>query len=125
MKHPGFHISLAAVILVAIACTAGCSGQSADSLSALEVETPGSGRYERIKVNVGVVVSDSSIQATIPAKVSVGQTIEVSFSKNGQAITDSWQVVRISTKNTLCRLHSTPGRKVGNTVYVKPCRVLR
>lgn len=113
------------MLLAAIACVPGCSGQSAGSDSAQEVETPGSGRYERIKANVGVVVSDGSIQATIPTNVAVGQTIDVSFVKDGQEITDSWQVVRISTKNQLCRLHSAPDRTVGNTVYVKPCRVLR
>ena len=125
MTHPGFHRFSTALLLAAFACAPGCSGESAGSDTAQEVETPGSGRYERIKANVGVVVSDSSIQVTIPSNVSVGQIIDVSFVKDGQEITDSWQVVRISTKNKLCRLHSAPDRTVGNTVYVRPCRVLR
>jgi hypothetical protein len=125
MTHLGFQRYLVALLITAFVCATGCSGQSANSDSAQEVETPGTGRYDRIIVNLGIVVSDSSIQATIPSKVSVGQIIEVSFVKDGQEITDSWQVVRISTKGTLCRLHNARDRTVGNTVYVKPCRILR
>ena len=126
MTHRGSQRLFSTALLASIVLAAGCSGRSSGSDSpAQEVETPGTGRYERVKANVGVVVSDSSIRATIPVNVSVGQEIGVSFVKDGQEITDSWQVVRISTKGSLCRLHSAPDRTIGNTVYVKPCRVLR
>jgi hypothetical protein len=117
-KFP-FSLALAAFFLF------GCSGSDGDTSSAQFVETPGAGRYEKIKSNVGVVVSDGSIQATIPKTVSVGQTIDVTFENDGQRTTDRWRVVRISTRGNLCRLHSAPAREVGNTVFVRPCKVAR
>lgn len=70
-------------------------------------------------------MSDSSIQAAIPKRVSVGQELVVTFSHDGQVMQDRWRIVRISTKGELCRLHSAREGEVGNTVYVKPCRVIK
>lgn len=124
MRHYGYE-KVSCSLLLATLCLPGCSGSDGGANSAQVVETPGNGRYERIKARVFISVSDGSIQATIPTSVSVGQTIDVSFESDGQKITDTWKVVRISTKDALCRLHSAPDRNIGNTVYVKPCTVVR
>jgi hypothetical protein len=125
MAHSRFQKALIVLMTTTFAYVQGCSGGGSSSSSAQDVETPGSGRYNRIRANVGVIFIDGSIQARIPSRVSVGQTIDISFVKDGQEITDSWKVVRISTKDTLCRLHNAPERTVGDTVYVKPCKVVR
>jgi hypothetical protein len=104
--------------------TGGCSGRSAAEGAPLEVETPGTGRYDRIMLNAGVIVSDGSIHAFIPQRVKINDTVSVSFSRDGKKLTHTLVVTRISQKGTLCRLHTTPERVVGNTIYVRPCKVL-
>jgi hypothetical protein len=121
-------ISLVLVPCVIAALVAGCFGGGVDGY-AYEVETPGSGRYEKITTNVGVVISDGSIEAKIPARVAEGDQISVVYVADGREVTDALRVRRISTKEVsggfLCRLHAAPERTVGDTVYVKPCKVVR
>lgn len=103
----------------------GCSLSRDAEGSPKEIETPGNARYERVILNAGIILSDGSIQAKLPSRIAIGQTIEVSFDRNGNNLTDTLVVTRISTKGQLCRVHTTPERVVGNTLYVRPCKVLR
>ena len=120
--------SQAAFVLLLLLLVAACGSAGGDG-HAYEVETPRTGRYEKIKANVGVVVSNSSIEARIPANVTEGDLIHIEYEVDGRKVVDQMPVRRISIKQTsgevLCRLHSAPERTVGDTVYVKPCIVLR
>lgn len=124
MRHL-FATPSAVVILLLASCS---DGGGADGF-AYEVQTPGNGRYEKIKFNVGVVVSDGSIDARIPLTVVEGDAIAIRYQVDGREVVDTLDVRRISTKSTtggtLCRLHSAPERTVGDTVYVKPCKVVQ
>ena len=92
------------------------------------VKTPQSGRYER-NTNFGLVIRGVSHDATIPQNVRVGESISITYTKDGKHVTESFSVAEITVKKDLCRLHDTINRQAakspGNTIYVRPCSKVR
>ncbi len=89
------------------------------------VITPGSGRLEIVSEYI-IFSSGKSYNVKIPTRIEEGTRINISYKKDGEWIHDKFDVVRISTKGKLCRLHNKTRSQYdsspGDTIYIKPCR---
>lgn len=93
--------------------------------SASEVVTPGYGRLEIVS-NYILFSSGSSYDAKIPRRIKEGDRINITYEKDHEQILGVFDVVRISVKSELCRLHNKERSRYdsspGDTIYIKPCR---
>jgi len=87
--------------------------------------TPGVGRIEVVS-NYLIFSSGKSYDVKIPKRIKQGTRIEIAYKKGDEWISDKFDVVRISTKGELCRLHNkSPSQyssSPGDTIYIKSCR---
>jgi len=97
----------------------GVSSLAAADDGASVVITPGYGRIEIVSDYI-IFSSGKSYDVKIPTRVEEGTRISISYKKNDQWVRDNFDVVRISTKGELCRLHNKT--RLGDTIYVKPCQ---
>lgn len=86
--------------------------------------TPGVGRLE-VVTDLGLFSYSTDHEARIPARIADGARIAVEYLDDRRWKRRSFDVVAISTKGDLCRLHSRPrpryGGAPGDTIYVKGC----
>jgi len=89
------------------------------------VLTPGYGRIEIVS-NYIIFSSGKSYDAKIPKRIQEGARINISYKEDNEWVHSKFDVVGISAKGELCRLHNKlPSRysfSPGDTIYIKPCR---
>ena len=110
------------VFVVFIAFVTSYSAFANDEASS--IVTPGYGRLEITK-NYLLFSSGTSYDVQIPEYIKEGTQINILYKKDGQWINGIFNVVRISVRGELCRLHnkerSPHSSSPGDTIYIKNC----
>jgi hypothetical protein len=94
---------------------------------ASEIETPGRGDYDRTGHDPGFF--SRAVQVMVPPHISEGQTIALTYIDDGTDHHESFTVVRISAKKSLCRLYDREntgnGQAPGKLIRIEGCTVRR
>jgi hypothetical protein len=116
-----------AIVIAALAFTRRATVPDFHGARASEIATPGQGDYDEAGHDLGFF--SGAIQVALPAHIAEGQTITLSYAKDGATRHDAFAVVRISAKKSLCRLYdrenAVDSRVPGKVISIKDCKVLR
>lgn len=90
-----------------------------------DVETNGKGKLELVS-NYFLFSSSTMVSIELPKAISEGDTLYLSYSKDGERIERKFPVAGISVRDDLCWIHSVIPQRHSNNVrdkiYIKPCK---
>ncbi len=116
-----------ALVIAALVLTRRSTVPDFHGARASEIETQGQGSYDKAGRDPGLF--SDAIKVAIPAHIAEGQTITLSYTEDGATRRDTFTVVRIWAKKTLCRLYDQEntgdGHAPGRVIYLKDCKVVR
>ena len=116
-----------AIAIVALAFTRRSTVPDFHGARASEIATPGQGRYDEAGHDPSFL--SGAIRVDLPAHIAEGQTLALSYTKNGVARRDTFTVVRIWAKTSLCRLYDREntgdGPAPGKVIHIDDCKVVR
>lgn len=72
--------------------------------------------------------SEKKHSISVPYRISVGDTLQISYVDGSKSTSKSFPVVWISSRSNICWLHDrdrTAGSPMSDTIYVMPCKKLQ
>lgn len=85
------------------------------------IRTAGHGEIEKT-TNFLVVTTSKKYRVTVPAVISEGDRLRLSYEKDGKVITEGFPVHSISIRGDRCWVHDSSSNSIEGTLYVQPCR---